>query len=434
MNAVLNPAQRALQARAAQAGLLRFITAGSVDDGKSTLIGRLLYDARGILADQLTALSSARNKRVVEGEIDFSFLTDGLEAEREQGITIDVAYRYFSTLNRKFIIADCPGHEQYTRNMVTGASTADAAVILVDAARCEGGRLLMQTRRHTALARLLGIRHLLFAINKMDLVGYDQQRFDQIVASCRKLLSGLGGHQKAHFVPLSALRGDNVVERSAQMSWYGGPPLLALLESLELESFEAKSLRLPVQLVMRWGGHTAEDNRAYAGRIEAGSIGPGESVAVFPSKQTAQIERIVLGGIAVDRGHAGDSVMVYLDRDLDVSRGDVLVEAEAVPAPSRRLQARLAWLDDDAFVPGRRYRLRQVTRESQVKLQVREQLNLQTLEYEPADVLSANDIGTVDVMAAQALLPDRFDDSPRTGSFILMDESSNRTVAAGMVL
>ncbi len=434
MNAILDKAQLQAQEQAAQAGLLRFITAGSVDDGKSTLIGRLLYDARGILADQLSALSAARNKRVAEGELDLSFLTDGLEAEREQGITIDVAYRYFSTLNRKFIIADCPGHEQYTRNMVTGASTADAAVILVDAARCEGGQLLTQTRRHTALARLLGIRHLLFAINKMDLIGYNRERYEQIVASCRALLSGLGEHQQAHFVPLSALRGDNVVERSENMPWYEGLPLLSLLESLDLDSFEHESLRLPVQLVMRWGGHTAEDNRAYAGRLEAGSLSTGDAVQVFPSLQQAEVARIVLGGLDVERAHAGDSVMVYLDRDLDVSRGDVLVAQGAAPEPTRQLRARLAWLDNDAFVPGRRYRLRQSTRESQVKLQVQERLNLQTLVYEPADGLSANDIGTVAIQAAQALLPDRFSDSPRTGSFILIDEASNHTVAAGMVL
>ncbi|MDO4232606.1 MAG: GTP-binding protein [Lautropia sp.] len=434
MNAVLDGARLARQQEAADASLLRFITAGSVDDGKSTLIGRLLHDAKGILADQLSALSSARNRRVSEGEIDFSFLTDGLEAEREQGITIDVAYRYFSTVKRKFIIADCPGHEQYTRNMVTGASTADAAVILIDATQCRDGALLTQTRRHTALARLLGIRHLVFAINKMDLLDFDQAVFERIVSSCRALLSGLGGEENAHFVPISALRGDNVVEKSERTPWHGGPALLGLLESLDTVSFEERALRLPVQLVMRWGGHTAEDHRAYAGRVEAGSLKQGDEIGVFPSRQQARVDRIVRGGVDVQTAHAGDSVMIYLDRDLDISRGDVLTAAGECPEPVRQLRARLAWLDNEAFAPGRRYRLRQATRESLVKLQVEDRLNLNSLIYEPATGLNTNDIVTVNLTAAQALLPDRFSEAPHTGSFILIDEASNHTVAAGMVL
>lgn len=235
-------------------------------------------------------------------------------------------------------------------------------------------------------------------------------------------------------MPMSALRGDNVVEVSARTPWYGGPALLGLLESLDVVSFEERALRLPVQLVMRWGGHTAEDHRAYAGRVEAGSLKQGDEIAVFPSRQQARVDRIVRGGVDVETAHAGDSVMIYLDRDLDISRGDVLTAADACPEPARQFRARLAWLDSEAFVPGRRYRLRQATRESLVKLQVEDRLNLNSLIYEPASGLNTNDIVTVNVVAAQALLPDRFSGAPHTGSFILIDEASNHTVAAGMVL
>ncbi|HEX4328635.1 MAG TPA: GTP-binding protein, partial [Burkholderiales bacterium] len=272
-------------------GALRFITAGSVDDGKSTLIGRLLYDSKAIFADQLDALARAKHKRVAGASIDLAQLTDGLEAEREQGITIDVAYRYFATPKRKFIIADTPGHEQYTRNMVTGASTADAAVILIDATRVKDGQLLPQTRRHSALAALLGVEHLVVAVNKMDLVGYSQEKFEEIRRAYIELAAGLKRGQ-VHFVPVSALAGDNVVERTAAMPWYEGPALLALLESLPVErNIGAGDLRFPVQLVLRSDGHKADDFRGYAGRVESGTVSKGDAVTVLP----AQIEAKVAG-------------------------------------------------------------------------------------------------------------------------------------------
>ena len=263
-------------------GLLRFITAGSVDDGKSTLIGRLLFDSKAIFADQLDALARAKHKRVAGAGIDLSLLTDGLEAEREQGITIDVAYRYFATPKRKFIIADTPGHEQYTRNMVTGASTADAAVILIDATRVADGKLLAQTRRHTTLAALLGIRHLIVAVNKMDLVGFSQAKFDEIRAAYQQFTADLR-RQTINFIPLSALNGDNVVERSDAMPWYTGPALLPLLEAIEVERDDGLGdLRFPVQLVLRTAGHTADDFRGYAGRVEAGCVRKGDEITVLP--------------------------------------------------------------------------------------------------------------------------------------------------------
>lgn len=413
-------------------GLLRFITAGSVDDGKSTLIGRLLLDSKAILADQLLALSAARNKRVAEGEIDLSFLTDGLESEREQGITIDVAYRYFSTGQKKFIIADCPGHEQYTRNMVTGASTADAAIILIDATRVENGQLLTQTRRHTALANLLGVRHLVVAVNKMDLVDYDQGVFDQIVRAYQALLLGLDRHE-AHYVPVSALRGDNVVTSSTHMPWYRGPSLLGLLESFDQGDRLSGDLRLPIQLVLRWNGHTSDDQRAYAGRIESGSLQAGQPLRIFPSGESAVVDRLIVGGQARQLAIAGESVMVHLDRDVDLARGDVLVEADALPHPVKALSADVAWLDTEPLSAARRYQLRQATRETQARLEVVDRLDLQALIRVPADGLSMNEIGRVALRLAAPVLPDPYLDKPATGAFILIDEVTNQTVAAGMI-
>lgn len=413
-------------------GLIRFITAGSVDDGKSTLIGRLLFDSQAILADQLCALSSARHKRVGEGKIDFSFLTDGLESEREQGITIDVAYRYFSTARKKFIIADCPGHDQYTRNMVTGASTADAAIVLIDASQVEGDSLLLQTRRHTALANLLGIRHLVVAVNKMDLVDFDQQTFDRIVQAHRVLLSRLEP-QAALYIPISALRGDNVVTPSGQMDWYRGPTLLSLLESLEQAVHTGSPLRLPIQLVLRWDGHTRSDQRAYAGRLESGQLEVGETVSLFPSGQSAQVTQLVVAGEARQQAFAGQSVLVSLDRDLDLARGDVLVPVSQAPSPTRQLETDLAWLDIHPLSAGRRYLLRQATRETLARLEVRDRLDLRTLSRVDAQVLSVNEIGRVTIRLASPILPDEYRLHPRTGAFILIDETSNQTVAAGMI-
>ena len=333
MQSALMPAPDDAGAGRDAAGMLRFITAGSVDDGKSTLIGRLLYDSRAIFADQLSALTRAKHKRAaVEHDgstIDLALLTDGLEAEREQGITIDVAYRYFATPKRKFIIADTPGHEQYTRNMVTAASTADAAVILIDATRVIDGELLPQTRRHTAIVAKLGVRHIVVAINKMDLVGYSQKRYDQIRAAYLAYAARLG-RATIDFVPLSALTGDNVVSASRHMPWHDGLPLLSVLEDLPDARRDTRTeLRFPVQYVLRAGGDTADDFRGYAGRIEAGRVSKGDTVTILPAGDSAQVAAIHVFDRELDTAAAGDSVTLVFDRDIDVARGDTVVAARS---------------------------------------------------------------------------------------------------------
>jgi sulfate adenylyltransferase subunit 1 len=418
-----------------KAGVLRFITAGSVDDGKSTLIGRLLYDSKAIFADQLDALSRAKHKRVAGADIDLAQLTDGLEAEREQGITIDVAYRYFATPKRKFIIADTPGHEQYTRNMVTGASTADAAVILIDATRVADGALLPQTRRHTALALLLGVEHLVVAVNKMDLVDFSERKFEEIRRAYAELAAQLG-RDTVHFVPVSALTGDNVVDRSAAMPWYTGPALLALLEELPVErNAGARDLRFPVQLVLRAAGHTADDFRGYAGRVESGRVQKGDAVSVLPGHSEARVAGIrVLGGER-DQADAGDSVTLVLDRDVDVSRGDTIVLKENTAQVARRLTADLCWLDTTPFAAQRKYLLKHTTRTVPAKVTaIDSRLDIHTLAREPGgSELKMNDIARVAVTLAQPIVCDRFEEHAPTGSFILIDTATNQTAAAGMI-
>ncbi len=330
-------------------GVLRFITAGSVDDGKSTLIGRLLYDSKAVLSDQLSALSRAKNKRTVGDEIDLSLLTDGLEAEREQGITIDVAYRYFATAKRKFIIADTPGHEQYTRNMVTGASTAHAAIILVDATRVtfvDGvAQLLPQTKRHSAIVKLLGLQHAIVAINKMDLVDYSETRFNEIRDAYVELARQLG-LSDVRFVPVSALKGDNIVTASESMPWYAGEPLLDLLEALPVDVPTGQALRFPVQWVARQDGNQADDFRGYMGRVEAGEVKVGDTIVVLPANREATVAEIIApvtgGTAAVDRAFAGQTVTIRLAEDVDVSRGDTFVLREAAPEPAKKLEATCA--------------------------------------------------------------------------------------------
>jgi sulfate adenylyltransferase subunit 1 len=418
-----------------QAGMLRFITAGSVDDGKSTLIGRLLYDSKAIFADQLDALTRAKHKRVAGAAIDLAQLTDGLEAEREQGITIDVAYRYFATPKRKFIIADTPGHEQYTRNMVTGASTADAAVILIDATRVQDGKLLAQTRRHTALAVLLGVEHLVVAVNKMDLVGYAQQRFEEIRLAYVALATQLG-RQDIHFIPVSALAGDNVVEASAAMPWYTGPALLPLLESLPVRRrLEGRDLRFPVQLVLRADGHKAEDFRGYAGRIETGKVSKGDLVSVLPARSEARVAAIrVLDGER-ESAQAGDSVTLVLDRDVDVSRGDTIVLAQSSAQVARKLTADICWLDTAPFAAQRKYLLKHTTRTVPAKVTaIESRLNIHTLAREAGgSELQMNDIARIAVTLAQPIVCDLFEDVAATGAFILIDTATNQTAAAGMI-
>lgn len=421
----------------ADTGVLRLITAGSVDDGKSTLIGRLLYDSKGVFADQLDAISRAKYKRVVGDGIDFSLLTDGLEAEREQGITIDVAYRYFSTPLRKFIVADAPGHEQYTRNMVTGASTADAAIILIDATRAADGQLLTQTKRHSTIAHLLGIRHIVVAVNKMDLVDWDQAVFERIRDAYAELARRLNiAHH--HVLPLSALEGDNVVNRSDKTPWYDGPPLLSLLEQLGGTDSEAavRPLRFPVQWVSRHGGDSAEDFRGYAGRIASGELRPGDDVVIQPSGVAARVKEVLAFDRAVDVAVAGDSVTVVLDRDVDVSRGDVLSHAVAPARVGREFEAELCWLDTQALNPARKYLLKHGTRLTSAKIRgVLTHRDIHELQ-EVANhngTLNMNEIGRVSFATREALAVDSYIDAPATGAFILIDEATHQTAAAGML-
>ncbi|MDX3907564.1 MAG: GTP-binding protein [Pigmentiphaga sp.] len=432
MNAMTDPAFFS----ATDNGVLRLITAGSVDDGKSTLIGRLLYDSKGIFADQLDAISRAKYKRTVGDTIDLSLLTDGLEAEREQGITIDVAYRYFSTPARKFIIADAPGHEQYTRNMVTGASTADVAVILIDATRVVDGQLLTQTKRHSTLAHLLGIRHIVVAVNKMDLVEWSQPVFERIRDAYAALASKVG-IQQFHILPLSALTGDNVVGKSARTPWYEGPALLQLLETLQAGSDAAgKPLRFPVQMVARHGGDRADDFRGYMGQLASGSVRVGDRVLIQPSGVPASVKSLVVYGGQVEQAVAGDSVTIVLNEDVDASRGDVLVHESAPATVVREFEAELCWLDTQALNPARKYLLKHGTRLTTAKIKAlltrRDIHELEEVET-AGTPFAMNDIGRVLVATRDALALDRYDDLPATGAFILIDEATHQTAAAGMI-
>lgn len=420
-----------------QSGLLRLITAGSVDDGKSTLIGRLLYDSKGVYADQLDAIARSRHKRVAGDGFDFALLTDGLEAEREQGITIDVAYRYFSTPARKFIVADAPGHEQYTRNMVTGASTADAIIILIDASRVVGGELLVQTKRHSMIARLLGIRHVVVAVNKMDLLAWDQAVFERIRDAYTELARRLD-IAPLHILPLSALNGDNVVTRSANTPWYQGPPLLELLESLEpVTDGRDLPLRLPIQWVLRHGGSQLDHFRGYAGRLASGILKSGDAITIQPSGISATIHKILVSEREVEEARAGDSIVVVLDRDVDASRGDVFVHEHSPVALTRELEAELCWLDTQALNPARKYLLKHGTKITTAKIKAvhtqRDVLELQEVRNQTG-VLQMNEIGRVSLQLRDALVVDRYSDVAATGAFILIDEASHQTAAAGMVV
>ena len=413
-------------------GVLRFITAGSVDDGKSTLIGRLLHDTRAIFEDQLAAVARASHKRGQE-EIDLSLLTDGLEAEREQGITIDVAYRYFATPRRKFIIADTPGHEQYTRNMVTGASTADAAVILVDARK----GVLPQTRRHAYIAHLLGVRHIVVAVNKMDLVRSDETTFERIRRDFLAFASPLG-IADLRFIPISALRGDLVVERGENMSWYRGPTLLAALEEIDVaDEADALPFRFPVQLVVRPGAGT--DFRGYAGRIESGMLASGDEVLALPSGRRSIVKDIVSLGKSLPIAVAGDSVILVLADDIDISRGDLLAGPGNPPRSAKTIQARICWLSSESLdaraLPAARFVLKHTTRSVKARLiSLDDRVAINTLEPQLAPAgLAMNDIARLTVALARPLFVDSYGLNRATGSFILIDEVSNQTVAAGMI-
>lgn len=416
--------------------VVRVITAGSVDDGKSTLIGRLLYDSKGVFTDQLDAVSRAKYKRTEGNGIDFALLTDGLEAEREQGITIDVAYRYFSTPLRKFIVADAPGHEQYTRNMVTGASTSDVAIILIDATRVRDGQLLTQTKRHTALVHLLGLRHVIVAVNKMDLVDWDRHTFDRIHTAYSQLAKRVG-IQRFRMLPISALHGDNVVQPSTHTPWYHGAPLLGVLETLETtEVATQRPFRLPIQWVVRHAGSSTEHFRGYAGRLDSGVLRTGDVVMIQPSGITATVSRIVRSLQDAPEAVAGDSVVVILDRDVDVSRGDVLVHADAATQVNRRFDADLCWLDTQPLNPARKYLLKQGTRLTSAKITaVHSRRDIHDLhEVELTDAtLDMNDIGRVSIVSREALVFEPYTQNPAAGAFILIDEATHQTAAAGMI-
>lgn len=406
-------------------GVLRFITAGSVDDGKSTLIGRLLQDTHAIMEDQFSAVERASVRRGAL-EPDLSLLTDGLEAEREQGITIDVAYRYFATPRRKFIIADTPGHEQYTRNMVTGASTADAAIILLDAAK----GVLPQSKRHLLIAHLLGIRDVIVAVNKMDSVDYDQRIFDSVAAAFAGFAEPLA-IPGLHFIPVSALRGDMVVERGDRLSWYTGPTLLERLEAIETDALAIhQPFRFAVQWVNRAGGV-----RAYAGRIAAGQVLTGDEIVVFPSGRRTRIRSITAADGQRAVAIAGESVTLTLADELDISRGDMLSVAQRPPRTATTIAATLCWLSEEPLRPEARYVLRHTTRKVKAKiLAVNDHLDIHTLEKRAHEgALRMNDIAGVTLVLQQPIFADAYTTVRATGAFILIDEATNQTVAAGMI-
>ena len=425
-------------------GLLRFLTCGSVDDGKSTLIGRLLFDSKTILADTLSAIQKTSQKRG-HTKVDLSLLTDGLQAEREQGITIDVAYRYFSTGTRKYIIADAPGHEQYTRNMVTAASTADLAIILVDARK----GVLTQTRRHAILASLVGIPHLIVAINKMDLVDYSQEVFENIRADYLEFATSVarGGAEgdsrdaqftPPQFIPLSALNGDMVVERGDALDWYDGPSLIEMLEHAPLAHSEhSEPFRFPVQLVCRpqdAANPGLHDYRGFMGCVESGSVRVGETVRVLPSGLSSTVKAVQLGGQDIGQAFAGQSIALLLTDEIDISRGDMIAADNAPPPAKKDIEAIVCWFHETPLDRARTFLIRHTTREVKAKLTaIAHKLDVNTLTRLPAERLAMNDIARVHFKLAQPLFADPYSVNRATGAFIIIDESNNNTVGAGMI-
>jgi sulfate adenylyltransferase subunit 1 (EFTu-like GTPase family) len=439
--------------------LLRFMTAGSVDDGKSTLIGRLLYDTKQVLEDQLEHVEAASERRGGEGSLDLALLTDGLRAEREQGITIDVAYRYFATPKRRFIIADCPGHRQYTRNMVTGASTADVAVILLDARK----GVLEQSKRHAFISALLGIPKLVVAVNKMDLVGYSQERFEEVVAEFEGFAPNLreggrraGDQYEIIYMPISALNGDNVVERSQAMAWFDDPAhpptLLELLEQVEVAYDHPydRPARFPVQWVIRptatvavngssattnSGATTVGDYRGYAGQLASGALKKGDEVAVLPSGRTTKIAAIDTFDGELEEAMAPMSLTLRLEDELDVSRGETICRPDQAPTVARELEADVCWMAEQPLRPGGRYVIKHTTRSATAVVDaITDHVDVDTLERAaPPAELGLNDIGRVRLRTSAPLVFDPYASNRRTGSFILIDEASNETVGAGMI-
>jgi bifunctional enzyme CysN/CysC len=408
--------------------LLRFITCGSVDDGKSTLIGRLLYDSKMIFEDQLATLESDSKRMGTQGQdIDFALLVDGLAAEREQGITIDVAYRFFATEKRKFIVADCPGHEQYTRNMVTGASTADLAVILIDARK----GVLVQTRRHSYLAKLLGIRNIVLAVNKMDLIDYDQAKYDAIVAEYTAFAASIGISDFTP-MPISGFKGDNITEISANTPWYTGLPLMAHLETVALDNDadQAKPLRMAVQ----WVNRPNLDFRGFSGQIASGTVHPGDAIRVLPSGKTTTIKKIVTLDGALQEAVAGQSVTLCFDDEIDCSRGDVIAAADNPPEVADQFESTIVWMADDALVPGRSYWLKLGTQMVSATVQApKYTFNVNSMEHMAAKTLELNAIGVAEISTDKPIVFAPYADNHALGGFILIDKISNATVAAGML-
>ena len=408
--------------------LLRFITCGSVDDGKSTLIGRLLYDSRQIFDDQMAALEAESARVGTQGEaVDFALLVDGLSAEREQGITIDVAYRYFETSRRRFIVADTPGHEQYTRNMVTGASTADAAVLLVDARK----GVLTQTRRHSLLAKLVGIRHVVVAVTKMDLVDYERQAFEAVVSDYRAFADGAGIDDWVA-IPVSGLNGDNVVARGEGMGWYEGKALLEQLETIPLagDAEGRQPLRMPVQYVVR----PNQDFRGFGGQIVSGAVRAGDKVRILPSGRTTNVTGILLGDEQLTQAVAGQSVTLTLADDVDCGRGDVIAAAEDPPQAADQFEADLVWMAETDMVPGRGYWLKLGTRTVNATVQPPKYvINVNTQDHLAARTLGLNDIGVVELTTDEPIVFEPYEQSRALGGFILIDKLTNATAAAGMI-
>lgn len=407
--------------------LLRFITCGSVDDGKSTLIGRLLYESKMIFEDQLTALEQDSKKVGTQGEnIDFALLVDGLAAEREQGITIDVAYRFFATEHRKFIVADTPGHEQYTRNMATGASTADLAVLLIDARQ----GVLTQTKRHAFIASQLGVRHIVLAVNKMDLVDYSEKVFNEIVDDFKTFADQLD-IPNLHAIPVSALAGDNVVDGSRYMPWYEGPSLLGYLEGVDVEAEETS---LPFRMPVQWVNRPDLDFRGYAGRIAGGIVRPGDDVRVLPSGKQSKIARIVTMDSDLDEGVSGQSVTLTLTDEIDISRGDVIATSETPPEISDQFDTTIIWLSEEPMLPGRSYRMKTSSRLVSATVNApKHKTDVNTLQKLPAKTLQLNEIGNCTLAVDRPIAFDSYNENRQTGSFILIDRMTNNTVGMGMI-
>lgn len=417
--------------------LLRFMTCGSVDDGKSTLIGRLLFDTKTILADTLTQITNTSKKRGME-VVDLSLLTDGLQAEREQGITIDVAYRYFSTGTRKYIIADAPGHEQYTRNMVTAASTANLAIILIDARR----GVLTQTRRHSYLAHLVSIPHIVVAVNKMDLVNFDQTVYEKIKADYLAFATEIGLQRSGHdiqFVPMSALTGDMLVDRGDAMPWFTGPTMLEILEDAPAAHTEVdEPFRFPVQFVCR--PHASDnpelhDFRGFMGKIESGEISVGDAVTVLPNGYQSKVKAIQIGDEQLQTAMTEQSVTLLLEDEIDTSRGDMIIKSNQPIEPVKQITAFVCWLSETPLSAARTYVIRHTTRESKAKVgEIAYKIDVNTLEELPAQGLSMNDIARITFKLAQPLMVDSYTINRATGAFIIVDESTNNTVGAGMIV